>query len=221
MKWYKNIWFWVACALFAAGLYSFITARRQQQQYVHWQQQAQDSIKYYRDKQGTTHATIQVQQIPKAIYKHIADSIVQSVARGTKAKDLVQHSTINTSTTHRDTIPVYDTIIVAVDGTEATGKVFNIDDGALNLTGLLYDGKADVNYTFNMHLGHTTKWHRPGLFKKKQLIVDAYSYTPNTTITGMQSFVIQQPPKKWYETRAFTFGLGVVGGMIIHNQIAK
>lgn len=217
MKWYKNIWLYIAALLAAVVIYGWYTGQQRTKQHISLQQQLNDSIRYYRAKDGTVHATKAVLQIPAKLYKHIADSIVQSVARSTKAKDLVQHSTIHTTTTSRDTVRLRDTIVIAGTDT-AQGQIFTFNDGALSITGLLYHQQADINYSFALHLSHTTKWHRPGLFKKKQLIVDAYSLTPNTTITGMQTFVIQQPPKKFYETRLFSFALGVGAGIFISSR---
>lgn len=217
MKWYNNIFFYAALILGIALLYMFYANHRQQAQYVRWEQQQADTLQYYKDKQGIQHAVKQVSQIPAHLYKHIADSIVQQVAKGTKAKDLVQHSTIGTTTTARDTVQVRDTVFV-VGADTAAGQIFNYNDGALNLTGLVYNQQADINYSMQLHISHTTKWQRPGWFKKKQLVVDAYSLTPHTTITGMQSFVIQQPPKRFYETKAFAVGLGFVAGFAIGNK---
>lgn len=208
----------MAAILCIAACYAFYTRHIEQRQYVRWQQQAGDTIRYYKDRQGTTHVVATVQQIPAHLYKHIADSIVQSVAKTTKAKDLVQHSTINTSTAHRDTVDLRDTVLLA--GTDSIpAQLFYFNDGALDLSGLAYRQQVDINYNFNLHLGHTTKWQRPGLFKKKVLVVDAYSLTPHTTITGMQTFAIQQPPKKFYETKAFAFALGTAAGIFITTSV--
>lgn len=218
MKWYKNIWFYVAAMLCMAACYAFYTARVKEKQHVRWQQQLGDSLRYYKRKDGKVHAVATVQQIPEHLYKHIADSIVQAVAKGTKAKDLVQHSTVNTATANRDTVLLRDTVVVTGTDT-AAGHIFNFDDGALQLTGLIANNSADINYSMSLHLSHTTRWERPGLFKKKVLVVDAYSNTPHTTITGMQSFVVQQPPKKFYETKGFAFALGTMVGILTATSV--
>ncbi len=217
MTWYKNIFFYIAALLAAVVIYGWYAWGKREKQYIGLHHQLQDSIQYYKAKDGTVHATKAVLQIPARLYKHIADSIVQSVARSTKAKDLVQHSTVHTATANRDTVRLRDTVIISYTDT-LQGQIFNFDDGALNVTGLLYNHQADINYNFRLHLSHTTKWQRQGLFKQKRLIVDATSLTPNTTITGMQTFVIQQPPKKFYETRAFAFLLGTGAGILIGKQ---
>jgi len=217
MKWYKNIWLYIAVILAIAAGYGWYVNDRQQLQHKQYIQQQDDTITYYKDKAGTIHAVMPVQQIPAHLYKHITDSIVQQVAKNTKARDLVQHTTVKTSTTGQGSAPIHDTIIITTTDTN-TAQYFDFEDKALKLSGLLYNGQADINYTFALHLSHTTKWHRPGLFKKKQLIVDAYSLTPHTTITGLQTFVIQQPPKKFYETKAFSFALGIGIGFAIGSR---
>lgn len=220
MAFYKNIWFYVAAALLALFLFTQIRSCKQLNQIKTLNHQLQAQNEHYRDKQGYLHTTAQVLQIPQHLYKHIADSVVQSIAKDVKAKDLVQHSEVTTTTTNRDTVPYYDTqLIIQHTGDTATGKYFVFKDDALSLTGLLFDGQVDINYNMQVQLKHTTKWQRKGWFKKKQLIVDVYSITPHTTVTGLRSYTIQPPPKRWYQTDVFKIGLGVGLGFIIRNNI--
>jgi hypothetical protein len=50
------------------------------------------------------------------------------------------------------------------------------------------------------------------LFGKRDKVVRLLVDNPNMSITGMSNIVIKEK-KRWYETTAFKFGLGVVAGV--------
>lgn len=209
--WSNKYWVLVCLVLILALGFTSFRYYQLQKDYINYQSSKKHKIKYYQDKEGRVHATKVVTQIPKGLYKHITDSIVAEVSKNTMAKDLVQHTDVTTKTSNRDTVLLRDTFLVRVTDT-LQARVFHFDDNALVLTGLLMSNQVDLSYSYQVHLSHTTKWQRTGLFKPKQLIVDVYSNTPNTTITGLQTFVIKQPPKRWYETKTFQIGLSFIAG---------
>lgn len=218
MTFYKNIWFYIAAAIAAIAVFGGLRGCKLQRQYKAFIQQQNDSISHYKDKQGRVHTVKEVMQIPESLYKHITDSLVANISKDVKAKDLVQHSEVLINTHNTDTVKVYDTIVVTAADT-LPARVFRYNDKALQLSGLLWGDQVDINYNFNVHLSHTTKWHRAGFLRKKKLVVDVFSNTPHTSITGLQTFVVQQPPKKWYETRAAAIGLGAIIGFAARGQI--
>ena len=54
------------------------------------------------------------------------------------------------------------------------------------------------------------------LFGKRDKVVRLLVDNPNMSITGMSNIVIKEK-KRWYETTAFKFGLGVVAGIGVAN----
>jgi hypothetical protein len=51
--------------------------------------------------------------------------------------------------------------------------------------------------------------------RKRDKVVRLGIDNPYVSLTGMHNVIVAQPPKKWYETRAFAFTLGGITGFAI------
>lgn len=91
-------------------------------------------------------------------------------------------------------------------------KWFSIS-GTINRLGMLQIDSLVTNGTFTYAIGDTL---RDGLFnrflRKKDKVISLHVDNPHMQITGMNNIVIKEK-KRWYETTAFKFGLGVVAGI--------
>ena len=91
-------------------------------------------------------------------------------------------------------------------------KWFSIG-GTINRLGMLQIDSLVTNGTFTYAIGDTL---RGGLFnrflRKKDKVISLHVDNPHMQITGMNNIVIKEK-KRWYETTAFKFGLGVVAGI--------
>lgn len=105
------------------------------------------------------------------------------------------------------TVPVYDTII-----NQATLGKFEWNNNYLELRGLIGNKQVSLAYTYDLEFDFdlTSYWKGKNLFKKGTLVTDIKFSDQNMKVSEFKGIVIKQPPKKWYETRAFAFGTGFV-----------
>lgn len=91
-------------------------------------------------------------------------------------------------------------------------KWFSIT-GKINRLGYLQIDSLVTNGKFTYAIGDTL---RDGLFnkilRKNDKVVSLHVDNPHMQITGMNNIIIKEK-KRWYETTAFKFGLGVVTGV--------
>lgn len=69
------------------------------------------------------------------------------------------------------------------------------------------------NLTLN--IGYKKKKGLKNLFKEKEMVIEGINSNPYLSTVGMQNITFEKPKKKWYETRAFATGIGVVAGILI------
>jgi hypothetical protein len=91
-------------------------------------------------------------------------------------------------------------------------KWFSIT-GKINRLGMLQIDSLVTNGKFTYAIGDTL---RDGLFnkilRKRDKVISLHVDNPCMQITGMNNIVIKEK-KRWYETTAFKFGLGVITGV--------
>ena len=136
---------------------------------------------------------------------------LKKVAR--KYKDLASATTVVTEWKH-DTIlvkvPVYidhDTIVPLSDSCFTAN--LSVSDGLLSLTDMSIINKQDI----------VTGARKNGLFKAEYSF-DIINSNPCIEITGMKSYKVVHK-KKFYESPFFLIPVGMIGGVIIHNQFTK
>lgn len=218
MKSWKNIAI-IVLVIFVAGLiYSNWRFYKKQKDDALYYASSNDSLKRVVDKQGREHATKLVDQVPLEVYNNTKDSFIAEIAKTTKAKDLVQHTRATIAVKGAFKTKAHDTVYIAL-GDTISAKSFQYSDGYLTFDGTIenYDvyGDYDIRVPFTM----THKWMRDKWYEKKKLKVEGVSENPKATFENIQTMVVKQPPKKFYETRAFAYGLGLISGFIIRQKI--
>jgi hypothetical protein len=92
------------------------------------------------------------------------------------------------------------------------GKFLQIG-GSINRLGRLQIDSIIIPVSYTVAIGDTL---RKGLFsRKRDKVVRLGIDNPYVSVTGMHNVIVAQPPKKWYETRAFAFALGGITGFAI------
>jgi len=87
--------------------------------------------------------------------------------------------------------------------------------GEVGVEGIDFDSIMFKN-ELTLTLGYKKKKLRD-IFKEKPLVIEGVNTNPYITTTGMQNISFKKPKKKWYETRAFAFGVGMLSGMIVEK----
>jgi hypothetical protein len=92
------------------------------------------------------------------------------------------------------------------------GKFLQIG-GSINRLGRLQIDSIIIPVSYTVAIGDTL---RGGLFsRKRDKVVRLGIDNPYVSVTGMHNVIVAQPPKKWYETKAFAFALGGITGFAI------
>ncbi|HEU4608695.1 MAG TPA: DUF6549 family protein [Chitinophagaceae bacterium] len=211
----RKIWIFVCLLLIAAGSYTFWRGAQIQKAYIA-ERKVSDSLRIWKGKDGAVHHEKEIVQIPADEYKDTQDSLIAELRKTVKAKDLLQHTVAVLQSQGAIKVPVHDTLYwPSFSDTPVLAKNFTYADSFLSLDGELYQNNVMLNYSVTNPIAITTKWQRPKWYKRKQLDVDIVTLNPHTTVGNVQSYVIKQPPKRFYETRAFAFAIGAAAGFLI------
>jgi len=85
--------------------------------------------------------------------------------------------------------------------------------GQINRLGRLQLDSIIIPVSYTVAIGDTLR--KGFLSRKRDKVVRLGIDNPYVTVTGMNNIIVAEPPKKWYETRAFAFALGGITGFAI------
>lgn len=115
---------------------------------------------------------------------------------------------------------VYDTVTVLKDtaiyknNDTINTKYFNFVDRWSIINGILYKDSINLNYKINQNLFIDTYWKSDNIIgTKRELVVSVINDNPHIVTNSINSIVIKDRPKRWYETRGFAIGAGFVLGL--------
>jgi hypothetical protein len=85
--------------------------------------------------------------------------------------------------------------------------------GQISRLGRLQIDSIIIPVSYTVAIGDTMR--KGFLSRKRDKVVRLGIDNPYVTVTGMNNIIVAEPPKKWYETRAFAFALGGLVGVAI------
>jgi hypothetical protein len=85
--------------------------------------------------------------------------------------------------------------------------------GQISRAGRLQLDSIIIPVSYTVAIGDTLR--KGFLSRKRERVVRLGIDNPYVTVTGMNNIIVAEPPKKWYETRAFAFALGGLVGVAI------
>ena len=85
--------------------------------------------------------------------------------------------------------------------------------GQISRAGRLQLDSIIIPVSYTVAIGDTLR--KGFLSRKRDKVVRLGIDNPYVTVTGMSNIIVAEPPKKWYETRAFAFALGGITGFAI------
>ena len=85
--------------------------------------------------------------------------------------------------------------------------------GQINRLGRLQLDSIIIPVSYTVAIGDTLR--KGFLLRKRDKVVRLGIDNPYVTVTGMNNIIVPEPPKKWYETRAFAFALAGITGFAI------
>jgi len=165
----------------------------------------------YTDEGGTVHTENEVAQAADIeginnYYQGIIDSLMKVIKNKPKAP-AVQNLVLAGTETNGSFKPKIDTVYLDTNHYEAPIYTINYKDKWLQLKGYV---NADSPWTYLVvdSIGLVTYWHRKHWYSKKQLLIDGFSFNPNTHLTGLTAIKLNAAqPKKW--GIGFMVGYGV------------
>jgi hypothetical protein len=88
--------------------------------------------------------------------------------------------------------------------------------GQISRAGRLQLDSIIIPVSYTVAIGDTLR--KGFLSRKRDKVVRLGIDNPYVTVTGMNNIIVAEPPKKWYETRAFAFALGGLVGVAIGRE---
>jgi hypothetical protein len=85
--------------------------------------------------------------------------------------------------------------------------------GQISRAGRIQLDSIIIPVSYTVAIGDTLR--NGFLSRKRDKVVRLGIDNPYVTVTGMNNIIVAEPPKKWYETRAFAFALGGITGFAI------
>ena len=85
--------------------------------------------------------------------------------------------------------------------------------GQISRAGRLQIDSIIIPVSYTVAIGDTLR--KGFLSRKRDKVVRLGIDNPYVHVTGMNNIIVAEPPKKWYETRAFAFALGGITGLAI------
>lgn len=165
----------------------------------------------YSDAGGTVHTETTVAQ-PDDIeginlyYQGVIDSLVKVIKAKPKVAAVQNVAFVGTET-NGSFKPKIDTVYV--DSSKFTIPIYTINykDKWLKLKGYINADSA-WQYRVTDSIGLVTYRRRKHWYSKRELLIDGFSFNPNTHLTGLTAIKLNQAqPKKW--GIGFTIGYGV------------
>jgi hypothetical protein len=159
-----------------------------------------DSAEYWRDESGKARASEAVALTNLETAKEMMPRELEALRRdisGLKRNLSNLESVTAAGITSRGTISgsVRDTTIIN-NNIERRSKTFTYGDKWIWVNGLISDSTFDLQYKYEDSMVFTTYWKKEGLFKKRVLTLDAISYNPNSTISGIKNIRIATPKRR-------------------------
>lgn len=180
---------------------------------------------YYKDKNGELVAQVKTFELTTSDLKKVGDELgfdkKRLESQVGNLKNLVGYWKGQASAHGGDTVLLRDTIYVTLRGDTIKAQKLNWTDTHLTLTGLYRptDSKFSFDYSYDLGGFEITAYRkRQGLFKPKQLVSDVRFGDENLKVTQFQGVVIKEEKKKFWETKGFAFGAGLVGGAILMRK---
>lgn len=179
-----------------------------------------DSIRYFRETNGILVAEKESYRLSIEDYKKAVLNNKQQQKELKKRignlNNLTSALKIELTAKEDLQLPVTDTIVIIKHDTIKGGSL-HFHDRFLTLNGLCLDDSLYVRYQFRTGLDIATYWKREGWFKPRSLVVNIKPDNPHVRITGLDHYSITEK-KRFYQTKGFWFGLGMLGGYILSRH---
>ena len=182
-----------------------------------------DSLKYYKLKDGRTAAQGEVDALTIKQLKEFGGQLgfdnQQLKQQIGKLSNLVAHWKGKAGMRDTVEIPLRDTIIVEVDGTDDAELTFSYSNKYLFLDGIINEGNLSLSYKYNTEFTLTAYRKSPGLFRSKILVADLVFKDPNMQTTEFKGLVIKEPKKTFWQTTGGKLLIGFTAGVTTYSLL--
>lgn len=114
-----------------------------------------------------------------------------------------------------------DSVIYLKDSVQQKVKTFDYSGTWLRLHEVYnpFTDSLSRKYVYRVSFQLVSYRKRQGLFKPSQLITDLTFDDPAIQVGEFNGVVVKEPRKRWYETRGFAIGVGIVGGVWLSGKL--
>jgi len=115
-----------------------------------------------------------------------------------------------------DTIVVENTDTLFIINTDTLKvKHFKWNNNYLSVDGLTTPKFTTLVYDYRFDFDLTSYYKREGIFKRKELVTDIHFSDTNLVTQDFKGVVVKKPRPRWYESRGFAIGVGIIGGLLL------
>lgn len=166
----------------------------------------------YSDAGGTVHTETTVAQAVdiegiNLYYQGVIDSLVKVIKAKPKVAAVQNVALVGTETS-ASFKPKIDTIYIESSKLKPPMYTINYKDKWLKLKGFVNADSA-WQYRVTDSIGLVTYWRRQHWYSKRELLIDGFSFNPNTHLTGLTAIKLNAAqPKKWGVGFVVAYGVG-------------
>jgi len=175
-----------------------------------------NEAKYWRDKEGKSHARATVAESNLEIAKQALGDELTSLAKevsGLKKnlKNLESYISVRMTASGTAITTLRDTVLIR-DSVAYNAKTFEWKDKWTKIGGTIRDTTVNLEYKVRDSLTFITYYHSNGFLRPKSLTLDAISHNPNSTITGIKNVKITSLKRRRPRLGFYAgYGMGAVG----------
>lgn len=228
----KKYWSSILIVLLTIALFISIRSCKQQQSMVQLERNGKDSAFHYATKVELENGeqAFRIKTIEATVHELRGSDVLSELEKG-RLKDQVGNLSRavvfykgNVEVSRDFGSKATDTVLVEVvrkDTTRTMAKVFDFNNGFLRLHEI-YNPRTDSltrNYLYRVDFQLTAYRKSQGLFKRSQLVTDLTFSDPAIQVGEFTGIVVKEPRKRFYETRGFAIGVGLVGGVWVSSKL--
>lgn len=187
------------------------------------------TIKQWKDKYGKEHTISKINEINFANLLNSKDEELNKLREEwLKDKTIKDKTILNTKTKQKITAKLVDSTYIIVNNDKRDtiinkNKILTYNDEWIKLKGeISKNDSVIIDYEVFNKFDITTKEYKHGFLNmKKDYVIEIVNQNPNTTTDKIIQYKFEKKPKKFYETRLFSYGIGILSGVVIYHQISK
>ena len=217
MTFLKKYWQYILIAILLIVCFTAIRSCKNQQSLVALEKHGSDSAYHYatKIKINDSVSTFRVKTLEATVHELRGEAVLSELEKNRLKQHVGSLNRIvaywkgSMRATDAITATLRDTVYLDRVGTKVPSKAFKWQSKYLSLDGLVGPETVNIDYHYKVDFTLTAYRKSQGLFKRSQLVTDLTFEDPAIQVGEFRGVVVKEPPKHWWETRAFAVAVGV------------